>query len=277
MKFSGRRLFFLRLLAGGYALLAHFLPARAADSSVFFPDLSKADPVSYIVSSFNYVAGFIAALVVLVALWGVIKLMAHPGSSSDKSESRGIFWNLLIGVLFFALIYFFFANILSPDLGALQLPNLNALNNPATLPGGGSGGSGGSNQLVSCSDVGSKCATSPQAATILSCMSTADGIKAAATTFQGTHNITESGGISCHFGGRNCQAEGAHAIDWGKNGLGSVPMQTALDDAVACGASNNIPTACRCESENGTSILPCSDPGASHVHCNVDSARCGCN
>jgi hypothetical protein len=119
--------------------------AFADTTSVFFPDLSKADPVSYIVSSFNYVAGFIAALVVLVALWGVIKLMAHPGSSSDKSESRGIFWNLLIGVLFFALIYFFFVNILSPDLGNLTLPSLTPLNNAATTaPTGQAGTCGGS-------------------------------------------------------------------------------------------------------------------------------------
>jgi hypothetical protein len=255
-------------LIPGYFLLA--TPALAASSSVLFPDLSSADPVSYIVASFNYVAGFIAALVVLVALWGVIKLMSHPGSSSDKSESRGIFWNVLIGVLFFALIYFFFTNVLSPDLGNLRMPSLSALNNPATT-GGGSG------QLVTCDQAGSACATSPQAATILGCMSKIDGINAPATTFQGTHNITESGGISCHFGGKNCQQEGSHAIDWGINGLGSVPMQTALNDAVSCGTTTGVPIACRCESPDGASILPCSDPGANHVHCNVDSARCGCN
>jgi hypothetical protein len=209
--------------------------ALADTANVFFPDLSSADPVSYIVASFNYVAGFIAALVVLVALWGVIKLMSHPGSSSDKSESRGIFWNVLIGVLFFALIYFFFTNVLSPDLGNLRMPSLQQLNTPSSTAVCGGVNSG------TCSDPATRCVNQETTAGIRNyqCITATSGV--CGGPYSGT----------CSDSTQRCINQGS---------AGSPNYQCVANSSFDCGTPPNHPGNCA----NNGSCVRRDNPDAPH-------------
>ena len=120
--------------------------------------------------------------------------------------------------------------------------------------------------MRNCSSARNECQNSPPVATIVSCLSR-QGI-GWSSTYQGGHHA-----CSCHFGGRNC-TDGSHAIDIGFRYLGNRTPSAMISVIQGCG----VPVSCRCEPDGGTWVdYACTRPGATHLHCNVATASCGCN
>ncbi len=216
------------------------------------------------VSNIYNLAYLIGGLLAFGAVvYGAVRYTFSGGNPSAQSDARDQLTQAAFGLLLLLGSYVVL-NTISPNLTSFNFPSLKKV--APGVPGQVIVGTG----LVPCS--GSQCSNSPSVQRLLSNLSSPYN-SVTATTFQGAHHQS-----SCHFGGRAC-TDGGHAIDWGKNALAAKGLNLSgmLQAAQSAAAKAGVSASCRCENEGGSAFLACTDPGANHVHCNVDTASCGCN
>ena len=209
------------------------------------------------VYNFAFLVGGLLAFGAVV--YGALRYTFSGGNESAQSDARDQITQAMLGLLLLLGAYLVL-NTLSLNLTSLRLPTLKQVEGP------GSSEIGPAAACTTCKD-------SPAVQTVLSCMAEV-GRSVSATTFQGSHAQS-----SCHFGGKSC-SDGSHAIDWGFNAIKAKNLTPEIMtvQAEGCGANNNVPVSCRCETAGPPSkIVACDDPAANHVHCNVDNAACGCD
>ncbi len=212
------------------------------------------------VYNFAFLIGGLLAFGAVV--YGAARYTFSAGNPGGQSDARDQITQAMLGLLLLLGAYVVL-NTINPNLVSFQLPTLEKIQ--GAVEGGASPGG-----LVPCGTNGEPCQDSPSVQALLSNLP-APYNSVQATTYQGSHHPN-----SCHFGGRSC-TDGSHAIDWGKNAMGSIKLVNMLQAAQTSAGQVGVQASCRCEDEGGNNILSCSDPSANHVHCNVNIATCGCN
>ncbi len=205
----------------------------------------------YIEGFFILIIAVAGGLAVLRIIFGGIKYMSTD-AFGEKSEAKtiieGAIWGLLLTISAWLILY-----TVNP-----KLVDFNFTITPQPIGGGGRGG------LVLCNPAQNTCGVDSPSLQAFFTELAAPFNTMPRTTSGGSHNPG-----SCHFGG-TC-TDGSHAVDFGRNAL---PAGKTLQDAFNAGQAAG--GACRCEL-NGGGTVSCSNPGATHVHCNVDVASCNCN
>ena len=230
-----------------YTLLAP-IPLSGAQSG----DSQTAKASDYIKGIFMLTIAIATGLAVIMIIFGGIKYMSTD-AFTGKSEAKTIIEHALCGLLL-AISAWLILNTINTNLTDFNL-QITPQPIPASTPGTG---------LTNCDPTINRCGVeSPALQVFLANLAAPFNIMPRTTT-GGAHNPG-----SCHFGG-TC-ADGGHAVDFGRNAL---PTGRTLQDALNAGQTAG--GACRCEL-NGGGTVSCSDPAATHVHCNVNTASCGCN
>lgn len=240
--------------------------------------LEDSGPVAIVANFYEFALMAAGILAFGAIVYGALRRVTSVGNPSAISEANDWITSALLGLLLLLGAYLVL-NTINPELVTLELPRLEKVGG---IPpsGGGVGASATSTQpksSYSCQEHqqefpnAQSCRESDALIKVVECVVNKTGVNL--TTVGGSHAKT-----SCHFGGTSC-TDGGHAFDAGIT-ASRARAWTLLEMtkfAEACGKEKQTNVQCFYEDSAGKRYAAYTDPAVNHIHCNVDTAACGCN